>query len=139
YCLTTPHILPTHSRLRAAFSMGPAHEHASVRPAHPEREPPRLLDEAPPGARLCAAKAQPDGAAGARHARCRLHPVPAGGHVLARHGGPEEMNRAAFFASVRASLFPQGLTLQQVSRIETLLDAIERAEWSLAYAAYGLA
>ena len=49
------------------------------------------------------------------------------------------MNRAAFFTALRRSLFPQGLSQQQVSRIETLLDAIERAEWPLAYAAYGLA
>ncbi len=46
------------------------------------------------------------------------------------------MNRAAFFAAIRKSLFGGSLQPGQVERVEILLDAIERADWPLAYAAY---
>lgn len=48
------------------------------------------------------------------------------------------MNKHAFFAAIRRDLFPAGLNQEQVSRIETLLDAMSRAGWPLAYAAYAL-
>ncbi len=48
------------------------------------------------------------------------------------------MNRAAFFGAARRSMFPSGLSHVQVERIETLLDAVEKADWPLAYAAYAL-
>jgi len=49
------------------------------------------------------------------------------------------MDRAAFFAAVRRDLFSKGITPQQVERIETLLDACEKAGWPASYTAYALA
>lgn len=49
------------------------------------------------------------------------------------------MDKAKFFAVVRAELFGGALTLRQVYLIETLLDAIAEARWPKAHAAYALA
>lgn len=49
------------------------------------------------------------------------------------------MNKAAFFASIRRDLFPERLGADQVSRIETLLDACVKADWPVPYTAYALA
>lgn len=49
------------------------------------------------------------------------------------------MDKRAFFSSIRAALFEGGLKPGQVYNVETLLDAIDAADWPLAHAAYGLA
>lgn len=49
------------------------------------------------------------------------------------------MNKQAFFAAIRRDLFTNGLTPQQVYRIEVLLDACVAADWPLAFTSYALA
>lgn len=49
------------------------------------------------------------------------------------------MDKRAFFSAIRAPLFTSGVKPGQVYNIETLLDAIEAAEWPLSHAAYALA
>lgn len=49
------------------------------------------------------------------------------------------MNRAAFFDSVRSSLFHDRMSQSQVEGCEALLTAMEKARWPTGWAAYGLA
>jgi len=49
------------------------------------------------------------------------------------------MDKRAFFSSIRAALFEGGLKPGQVYNVETLLNAMDKADWPLTHAAYAMA
>lgn len=49
------------------------------------------------------------------------------------------MDKQAFFAAIRGELFDGALKPGQVYNVETLLDAIVKADWPLSHAAYAMA